>query len=371
MSLGAVSDRVLYCFRLRNVLLLSLSVDAMVLWFKWFLLDGLLLIVMLALGGYLYELLMRVYITWKYPPPGSSVDIGGYKLHLHSTGEGDPTVILEDGLTFAGSLAWSQVQMEVAKFTQVCSYDRAGILWSEPSPHPRQAKQIAVELHTALKNAQITPPYILVGLSGGGIYSRLFADLYPDKVVGMVLVDASHPEQEERFPPYPVKAFPAGRLGARLINLLANTGMLRLLQFWFDPMPKTVPSQVKQISTGFVPQSAATLLQEMQSLAVNLHQAKQTQPLGDKPLVVLTSSRETDVDDLPPGWTVEYMRQRDTVWQALQAELAELSTNSVQLTSEQSGPLMYYDQPALVVNAIRQVVDAVRIAKPISTFAQP
>ncbi|MEO1402873.1 MAG: alpha/beta hydrolase [Cyanobacteria bacterium J06635_1] len=337
----------------------------MVFWFKWVLLGYLFLGLALIVGILLYERLARAYMARKYPPPGKLVDIGGYKLHLHCTGEGRPTVILEDGPTFAGSLAWSKVQPEVAKFARVCSYDRAGILWSEPSPQPREARQMAMELHAALDKAQIAPPYVLVGLSVGGVYNRVFAELYPNEVVGMVLVEASHPDQEARFPVNQVKAFPSGR-GASLLKGFAATGVLRLLHLWSDPNPSNVPTEVKKVSTGFMPRSTTALLQEMKSFEASFQSAKQAQPLGDKPLVVVTSSQASDLDDLPPGWTREYIKQRDEVWQTLQTELLWLSTNSQQLTAAHSGPLLYYDQPDLVIQAIRQVMDAVRLCYPLS-----
>ena len=153
-------------------------------------------IILLAL--FLYEHCSRVYVAIKYPPPGQLVDVGGRKLHLHCVGDGKVTVLLEDGLGPLGSLGWSKVQPSVGQLTKVCAYDRAGMMWSEPSSKEPTSDQIAHDLHTALGQAGIAPPYILVGLSMGGIYSRIFAEKYPDEVVGMVLVDSAHPEQEER-----------------------------------------------------------------------------------------------------------------------------------------------------------------------------
>src|SRR5882672_8807376 len=93
--------------------------------------------------------------------PGILVDAGGHKLHLDIRGKGSPTVIFENG-SGDFSFIWALVQPEVAKFTQTVSYDRAGFVWSEPGPMPRTGKQICFELHTALNNAGVHPPYILV-----------------------------------------------------------------------------------------------------------------------------------------------------------------------------------------------------------------
>src|SRR5207248_6813555 len=88
------------------------------------------------------------------------------------------------------SFIWSLVQPSVARFTRICTYDRAGSAWSEPGPNPRTFQQITTELHTALRNAKIKAPYVLVGQSYGGFPARAFARYYPKEVVGMVLVDA-------------------------------------------------------------------------------------------------------------------------------------------------------------------------------------
>ncbi len=102
-----------------------------------------------------------------FPPPGEMIDVGSYSLHLNCAGQnadGQPTVILEPGLG-AISSAWAWIQREIAKTTRICSYDRADMVWSDPSPSPRDAQHIATELNTPLQNAQIPGPYVLVGWS--------------------------------------------------------------------------------------------------------------------------------------------------------------------------------------------------------------
>ena len=118
------------------------------------------------------------------------VDVGGHSLNLLIGGQGSPAVVFEGGFG-TGIVSWSTVQKEVAAFARTVSYDRAGLGQSELGPKPRSAKQIATELHTALEKAGIKPPYVLVGHSFGGIYVRVFADMYPKEVVGMVLIDPS------------------------------------------------------------------------------------------------------------------------------------------------------------------------------------
>ncbi len=125
----------------------------------------------------------------------SRVDAGGPKLRMLIAGSGSPAVVFDTG--GAGSLElWGRVPSDVSRFTTAVSYDRAGNGLSDKATTPRDARHIAIELHTALHNTRAAPPYILVGHSVGGPYIRVFAGMYPDEVAGMVLID---PTQEEMF----------------------------------------------------------------------------------------------------------------------------------------------------------------------------
>ncbi len=154
-------------------------------------------LVALAVIGAIYQAFATEIYRRLYPPPGGLVDVGGHSLHINCVGEGSSTVILESG-SGATSVDWANIQPEVANTTRVCAYDRAGSGWSETGPGPGDPQQIAGELHTLLGNAGIDGPYVLVGHSFGGLYVRMYAELYPNEVEGMVLVDSSHPEQSKR-----------------------------------------------------------------------------------------------------------------------------------------------------------------------------
>lgn len=134
-------------------------------------------------------------------PPGKLVDIGGYRLHLNCAGKGPAAVLLEYGSS-GNSMEWALVQPEIARFTRVCSYDRAYEGWSDAGPLPPSMHQQVYELHLLLGAAHIEPPYVLVGWSLGGMIDRIYAASYPGEVEGMVLVDATHEDitfGEKRF----------------------------------------------------------------------------------------------------------------------------------------------------------------------------
>jgi pimeloyl-ACP methyl ester carboxylesterase len=256
-------------------------------------------------------------------PAANRVDVGGYHLYLQCLGTGSPTVVLEAGLDEPAE-AWGLVPAAVARFTRVCAYDRAGVGGSDAGPRPRTSATIATALHTLLHRAGIPGPYVLVGHSIGGFHVRVYAHRYPGEVVGLVLVDASHPDQLVRelavLPPYRPGENPALTAGrADLDNV--------------QPDP--------QEGFAWVPSA---------------EQVRATGPLGALPLVVLTRGHSP----LPSSFPAGTRARLEGVWRVLQDELAGLSTRSAHVLARQSGHFIQLDQPALVVGAIQQVVTAVR-----------
>ena len=123
-------------------------------------------------------------------------------MHLYCIGAGEPTIVLESGLGASSDvLGWMTLQTKLARYSRVCSYDRAGMGWSESADTPRDADHIAADLHALLAKAGVRPPFVLVGLSRGGLYIRDYAAHYRGEVAGLVLVDSSTPYQEQRLHP--------------------------------------------------------------------------------------------------------------------------------------------------------------------------
>src|SRR5581483_1420606 len=147
-------------------------------------------VVALAAG---YQAIATARERARFPPPGKLVDIGGYQLHLRCAGNGSPAVILESGFGMSSN-AWALIQPEVAKFTRACSYDRTGYGWSDPGP---STDPVPV-LHTLLRNADISGPFVMVGHSYGSGLVRRYVYRFPDEVGGMVLASTSYPDQEVR-----------------------------------------------------------------------------------------------------------------------------------------------------------------------------
>ena len=310
----------------------------------------------LALAGYTYEALAEAHDARASPPAGRMVEVGGHRLHLHFTGVGSPTVVTESGIDLYGSLAWSAVQPATAQTTRVCSYDRAGYAWSEPGPAPRTSRQIVMELHTLLVNAGIEGPYVLVGHSFGGMPVRLYASQYPGEVVGLVLVDVRHEDFGARVAAE-AKAVEAFQLQqARIGQYLARVGLLRLAdlancQGAAPFFPTDVQARARVAC--YRPEGVRTAYREQASLPESEAQMRASGSLGSLPLVVLTATAGNAPDTVAG-------RHGDQLWQELQVELVKLSSRSTHVLAPTSHHHIQLEQPTLVIDAVRQVVEATR-----------
>jgi pimeloyl-ACP methyl ester carboxylesterase len=335
-------------------------------------------------------------------PPGKLVDIGGYRLHIWCTGKGNPTVVLIPG-SGDFSFTWGLVQPEVARFTRVCSYDGAGEAWSDPGPVPRTIKQKAYELHLLLHEAGVKGPYVLVGASGGGILARVFAREYRSEVVAMVLVDSTDPDtvvgrringknvdvrvredsKGRTVPPVQtMKSSPPGPPSAegleRWESYLKGLGEPRILEphnllpadlqkldTWarFHQPRARLEAAKRELAAAATPKTSNPNLgvdfepEEFQELYEQAQ--REAHPLGDMPLIVLIAGdksrtvgeQQKRADD--PERRVFAEKRYQKIAQAL------LSRNGKYAVVESEHEIHLY-QPAWVVEAIRQVVEAAR-----------
>jgi pimeloyl-ACP methyl ester carboxylesterase len=250
-------------------------------------------------------------------------DIGGRRLFLRCTGHGSPTVVFEGGLTSD----WYDLQNQLSGFTRVCSYDRPGgpASRSDPAPVPRTARDFVADLHSLLRAARVPGPSVLVGHSNSGLFTQLYASTHPRQVAGLVLIDAVHPAYHQR------------QL-ALLKPLLPPEVWEALRRQAMTPPHRLVDPQGVDIWTS-----------ERQTRV-----ALRRSPLRPMPLVVLAHGR---VDPSPPGWPGEEVER---LWQQLQRELAHLVPGGRLVIATKSGHNIQDDQPELVLDAIRDVVQAVR-----------
>ncbi len=297
----------------------------------------------LILLGVIYESVMEAADVRAYPPPGQMVDVGGYRLHLNCLGTGSPTVVIDAGWG-DWSAMWSWVQPEVAKTTRVCTYDRAGMGYSEAGPLPRNAKQFVKELHTLLHRANIPGPYVLVGHSLGGLPVRVFAHDYVAEVAGVVLIDSMSPTQFTQSPTDTKPQTTSQSSGFSIPLVLARIGLVRLFAgpLGFKP---TLPPEVQKAFTAFTvtPRSIQTWVDEGVGMPESGAQARAVKTFGDLPLIVLSRGLDQKPD-----------------WQVMQVELLQLSSNSQQLIADKSGHNIEIDQPEAAVVAIMKMIEQLR-----------
>ena len=300
--------------------------------------------------------------------PGKLVDLGGHNLHVHCTGKGSPTVVVENGLGDF-SFDWMLVQSEVAAFTRICTYDRAGYAWSDPGPKPRTFSQINLELRDALAKLHEPGPFVLVGHSYGGPVIRNFAATYPHEVAGMVMVDAAFEGMRVG-----IGGRKTIRLGTEAKGLSVPTPREEMKDSDKPRAPTEATSHAQQpLDARYkVLPPAQQKLQLWAQALPELDDAENSQrewsgeyfakwlatpqsgTLGAIPLVVLTRAEGgyDDSQDVPAA-------QQENDRKGGQAKLALLSTNSRQVIVP-SGHNMELEAPDEVTGAIRQVIEAVR-----------
>ncbi len=280
------------------------------------------------------------------PEPASDnfaglIDIGaGRKMYLECSGSGSPTVILESGYRNDADIwstelepGMSPVFSQVAKFTRVCAYDRPGTFLdadhlgrSTPVPMPRTARDLVSDLHALLQTAHIPGPYVFAAHSFGGIFARLYASTYPNEVVGMVLVDA--------------------------LSEKVRTGL--------------TPEQWKlYVNFGFTkPTPGLEKYKDIETLDVNasldqMEKAASAEPLRPMPLFVLTQGQPFDLSPWQP-LPADFPGALNKAWHTAQDALATLAPNAKHKIATKSSHYIQAQEPQLVIDAIKQVVEAVR-----------
>lgn len=268
--------------------------------------------------------------------PGKRFDVGGYQLHIHCSGSGSPTVIVDVGLG-DDSTDWSPIQQAVSTNTRICVFDRPGYGWSDFGPSPRTSNRIASELEILLEQAEIAPPYILVGHSFGGYNIRVFAANNPQMVAGMVLVDASHEDQYNQFK-------------IKLPNNFNRRGTIMIL-------PKSTDSLAHANKPPVLRERAFHAARaEISALDESSMQLQKNSALPIVPLIVISRGK--------PEWYGDVsQQQRENTWIDLQQDLSRLSPISTHMFAHQSGHAIPHEQPEIIIEAIEHIVSQVHARK--------
>jgi pimeloyl-ACP methyl ester carboxylesterase len=321
-----------------------------------------LVIVLLAITGVVYEQIGKRQDRRKYPQIGQFVDIGGRKLNIFCSGNGSPTVVFDSGGHTAG-YSWIDIQPEVAKVTRACWYDRAGYGWSDPGPSPRTFKAIATDLHDLLHAADIAPPYVLVSATAAGFHVRLYNHLYPDEVAGALLVHPSDPDVLAHEPAYMKSALASSppivqKVGCKvLLPVMLHTGLLRLMgnpgSGWPYGIANLNPDQQKELK--FLSTNPETAQTEGEGCVQDesMAEVRAAGNFGTRPLIILTSSKPFRAP--PGGQHVRAADEANDYWfHQMLPDLAGLSTRGELVVEENA------EQPDSIIRAVNRVVAEVR-----------
>jgi pimeloyl-ACP methyl ester carboxylesterase len=319
------------------------------------------LAIALLAAGWLYAAAGERRDRTRYPAPGRLVDIGdGQKLHIHVTGEGSPVVVLEAGIA-ATSISWALVQPEVAGFTTVCSYDRGGLGWSDATSLPRTPSSLAWELHSLLESAQLPGPYVLVGHSFGGLVVQRFASLYPAELCGLVLVDPLAPSEWYPFGDEQRKRWQRGVRLSRRGALLARFGIVRGCLSMVLAGGRFAPRLAGRVASG---RRGAGFLDRITGQLSKL-------PRSEWPMIAAHWCRPASFEGMAhhlealPESAAEMsgLAPLDIAavvitggQNASPADPAPALPNAKRITAEHSGHWVQLDEPAVVIEAIREIV---------------
>jgi len=334
------------------------------------------MIIVIAIGGVLvislaagvvYQFVGARRSARRYAPPGIMIDVGGQHLHLACAGKGRPTVLFESGIA-ASSLSWARVRPDVATFTRTCAYDRAGLGWSEPGRAPRTVARMLAELRAVLANAADDRSAVLVGHSFGALLVCAYASAHPDDIAGLVLLDP--PSEWHPMTRHQARLLRGGIQLSRVGELLARVGVVRACLALLAGGAHGVPRRFVRVFGPTAARTLERLVGEVRKLPPDLHpvvQALWGQPkcframadhlavleetaaavdraisLADLPLLVISSGDQTPE-------TFEQHRR-----------LALRSSRGRHIVATNSGHWIQFDEPDLVVTAIRDMVERAR-----------
>ena len=297
----------------------------------------------------LYQRIASRRAVDKYPSPGVMVDVGGYRLHFNCVGKGDTTIILEaGGGTF--SLSWALVQTAAAKAAgvRVCSYDRAGLGWSDPRPGPYSVVEEIEALHRGLVKLGIDKNLVLVGHSYGGFLMSLYAGRYTKDVIGMVLVD---PNSAFFFDQHPAVIKKVQRQG-RLLRIAAPIGVVR----WIAAKEMQTTLRLardndarKLIDLSLTTKHLSSTAKMLLAFPGTLDAVRVSGALPDVPLTIITRGKAEKAFPWGDG-------EKENAWRKGQKEIVHAAPQGKLIVATESGHMVPFDQPELIVDAITHVI---------------
>ena len=316
----------------------------------------LIIVIALLVIGYIYEAISFRNVQTNFPPHGEMMDINGHKLHVKVMGtlkDNQYPIVIETG-TGNWSYDWIEVQQVLSKHTQVLTYDRAGNGWSEPSTEQITVETVLEDLKAVIDQANLKRPVILIGHSTGGLYTRLFAEKYPEYVVGMVLVDARNEYFSEKSQEFNEKFFKTQN--QTMTKILSKFGVVRLIGANLAPPNFPINISMKEyVNVHWDYDFFNTVEQEMKQIPVAEKLLMPSKSLGSMPITVLTPEGYS-MPIAPLGFSEEVEMQVNVTWKESQEWLSTLSPNSEYIQVPKAGHSIMYDNPQIIVESVLQIL---------------
>ena len=314
------------------------------------------LLVAVLAGSSAYNAIVLHHFWATNQPPGAFYSVNGHRMHIICTGSGSPTIVLEAGLG-NDALTWGGVQPVLSSTTRVCSYDRAGLGWSDALPVPRDADHIAVELHELLLQAKITGPIVLMGHSMAGVYMRDYVTRYPADIVGIVFEDGSTPLQDDN----PVmKAMDSKAPPPWALELLAksamSTGIPRLLGMCSQSIKGFDARAAKLQAEDICHTNVSPMFDAMDGINRSGQETVHSGPYGALPILIISED--------PAQMTAVSSTDMANVWNQMQEDLKKLSTRSRRIIAKGSSHYIHIDRADLIEKEVPLFIEQVRGTAP-------
>jgi pimeloyl-ACP methyl ester carboxylesterase len=294
-----------------------------------------------------WNLAATKYQHARNPVPGAFYDIEGRRMHIYCSGSGPYTVVIEVGAS-ADSDSWRGIQDTLSQKTRICTYDRNGHGWSEPSPGPHDANTIARKLHALLDKAAVGRPLILAGHSAGGLYIRAYARQFPKEIVGAVMIDSSSPTQIDELPDWrndweqDVRKLPAERWKDRL---KVWSGWDRLIGNCHDAPSKELKNLAAEYDAETCrPEFAGEEDNELPYFEDSSTEAARLTTFGNIPLLIITRD------------TQRGKQKDDMIWDREQEQFKSLSPLSWRIIAKGAGHGVHHDRPEIVTTEIGDMI---------------
>jgi pimeloyl-ACP methyl ester carboxylesterase len=306
--------------------------------------------ILLIITGFLYEQFSRAYYDKKQPSKDEFAFVKDRKIHFSKIGNSlKGTVVFESGLG-GDYMHWQELQNKLSKDYTTISYDKAGILWSDPAENI-SLKRYSEDLDAVLTKTNCPKPYILVGHSFAGITLRSFIKDHSQDIDGIVFVDVSHPQQLKKSSETLKKSVtPPSRI---VLSFLNEVGVIRLL-YTFVPFTNSVPKEhfFNENVQHYFYKIFKGLIQEMENDKKLMAEAEEINNFGSIPLTIITAKYPNGIENIKDlSLTKEYLSIHNT----LQKDLLHLSVNSKQIFAEKSGHYVTLQEPELIIDAVKNI----------------